>query len=144
MQVEEAFRTFKSDLAIRPIFRQEPDRVEAHVFVAFLAYCSYVTLGRQLMALAPGLTARSALEKFAAVQRVDVRIPTTDGRELQLTRYTQPEPELGLLLERLAEELGSGALAHLIRDETHSCHLGDRSHRHDWGYGCGTCPARAP
>jgi 7-cyano-7-deazaguanine synthase len=45
---------------------------------------------------------------------------------------------------KLAEELGGGALAHLIRDETHSCHLGDRSHRHDWGYGCGTCPARAP
>ena len=114
------------------------------MFVAFLAYCLYVTLGRQLMALAPGLTARSALEEFAAVQRVDVRIPTTDGRELQLTRYTQPEPELELLLERLAEELGGGALAHLIRDETYSCHLGGRSHRHDWGYGCGTCPARAP
>jgi len=75
--------------------------IEAHVFVAFLAYCLYVTLGRQLKPLAPGLTARSALEKFAAVQMVDVRIPTTDGRELQLTRYTQPEPELDLLLERL-------------------------------------------
>jgi hypothetical protein len=41
------------------------------------------------------------LEKFAAMQMVDVRIPTTDGRELLLTRYTQPEPELELLLERL-------------------------------------------
>ena len=71
------------------------------MFVAFLAYCLYVTLGRQLKGLAPGLTARSALEKFAAVQMVDVRIPTTDGRELLLTRYTQPEPELQLLLERL-------------------------------------------
>src|SRR6267142_2735838 len=101
VQVEEAFRTLKSDLAIRPIFHQEPSRIEAHVFVAFLAYCLYVTLGRQLKALAPGLTARSALEKFAAVQMVDVRIPTTDGRELLLTRYTQPERELELLLERL-------------------------------------------
>src|SRR5487761_256475 len=44
---------------------------------------------------------------------------------------------------RLAEELGGGALADLIRDATHSCYLGDRSHRHDWGYGCGTCPACA-
>ena len=60
----------------------------------------YVTLGRQLKSLAP-LTARSALEKFAAVYRVDVRIPTTDRRELLLTGYTQPEPELELLLERL-------------------------------------------
>ena len=100
-QVEEAFRTLKSDLAIRPIFHQDPERIEAHVFLAFLAYCLYVTLGRQLKALAPGLTARSALEKFAAVKMVDVHIPTTDGRELQLTRYTEPERELELLLERL-------------------------------------------
>jgi hypothetical protein len=81
--------------------RKNQSRIEAHVFVAFLAYCLYVTLGRQLKGLAPGLTARSALEKFAAVQMVDVKIPTTDGRELLLTRYTQPEPELELLLERL-------------------------------------------
>jgi hypothetical protein len=105
VQVEEAFRTLKSDLAIRPIFHQDAQRIEAHVFVAFLAYCLYVTLGRQLKALAPGLTARSALEKFAAVQMVDVHIPTTDGRELMLTRYTQPEPELALLLERMRLEL---------------------------------------
>jgi DDE family transposase len=101
LQVEEAFRTLKSDLAIRPIFHQDEDRIEAHVFIAFLAYCLYVTLGRQLKPLAPGLTARSALDKFAAVQMVDVHIPTTDGRELTLTRYTQPEPELQLLLERM-------------------------------------------
>jgi len=101
VQVEEAFRTLKSDLAIRPIFHQDAERIEAHVFIAFLAYCLYVTLGRQLKAFASGLTARSALEKFAAVQMVDVHIPTTDARELQLTRYTQPEPELMLLLERL-------------------------------------------
>jgi hypothetical protein len=100
-QVEEAFRTLKSDLAIRPIFHQDQSRIEAHVFVAFLAYCLYVTLGRQLKALAPGLAARSALEKFAAVQMVDVRIPTTDGREVLLTRYTHPEQELELLLEQL-------------------------------------------
>lgn len=101
VQVEEAFRTLKSDLAIRPIFHQDQDRIEAHVFIAFLAYCLYVTLGRQLKPLAPGLTARSALEKFAAVQMVDVHIPTTDGRELMLSRYTQPEPELQLLLEQM-------------------------------------------
>ena len=99
--VEEAFRTLKGDLAIRPIFHQEQARIEAHVFLAFLAYCLHVTLGQRLKALAPGLTARSALEKFGAVQMVDVHIPTTDGRELSLTRYTQPEPELKLLLERL-------------------------------------------
>jgi hypothetical protein len=71
------------------------------VFIAFLAYCLHVTLGRKLKSLAPGLTTRSALEKFAAVQMVDVHVPTTDERELMLTRYTQPEPDLKLLLERL-------------------------------------------
>lgn len=101
VRVEEAFRTLKSDLAIRPIYHQHPSRIEAHVFLSFLAYCLYVTLGRTLHALAPGLTARSALEKFAAMQMVDVHLPTTDGRELILSRYTEPERELALLLERL-------------------------------------------
>ncbi len=99
--VEEAFRTLKGDLAIRPIFHQEQARIEAHVFLAFLAYCLHVSLGLRLKLLAPGLTPRSALEKFAAVQMIDVQIPTTDSRELSLTRYTQPEPDLKLLLERL-------------------------------------------
>ena len=99
--VEEAFKTLKGDLAIRPIYPQEEPRIEAHIFISFLAYCLHVTLGHRLKHLAPGLTARSVLEKFSAVQMIDVYIPTTDGRELALTRYTQPEPELKLLLERL-------------------------------------------
>jgi 7-cyano-7-deazaguanine synthase len=41
----------------------------------------------------------------------------------------------------LARELGGDALVELIRDETHSCYHGDHEHRHDWGYGCGACPA---
>jgi transposase len=101
VSVEEAFRTLKGDLAIRPIFHQDAMRIEAHLFIAFLAYCLHVTLGQRLKMLAPGLTTRRALEKFAAVQMVDVRIPTTDQRELCLTRYTQPEPDLKLLLDRL-------------------------------------------
>jgi hypothetical protein len=101
VEVEAAFKTLKGDLAIRPIFHQEQPRIEAHIFIAFLAYCLHVTLGQQLKALAPGLTARSVLEKFAAVQMIDVFVPTTDGRELCLTRYTQPEPELKLLLDKL-------------------------------------------
>ena len=104
-QVEEAFRNLKGDLAIRPIHHQEPWRIEAHIFIAFLAYCLHVTIGLRLKGLAPGLTPRSLFEKFAAVQMIDVHIPTTDGRELQLTRYTQPEPELTLLLRRLRLDL---------------------------------------
>ena len=99
--VEEAFKNLKGDLAIRPVFHQDEHRVEAHIFIAFLAYCLQITLQRRLHALAPGLTARSALEKFAAVQMIDVHLPTTDGRELLLTRYTQPEPELRLLIQQL-------------------------------------------
>ena len=103
--VEQAFKNLKGDLAIRPVFHQEERRVEAHIFIAFLAYCLQVTLQRRLHALAPGLTARSALETFAAVQMIDVHLPTTDGRELLLTRYTQPEPELRLLIQQLKLEL---------------------------------------
>jgi hypothetical protein len=99
--VEEAFKTIKGDLAIRPIFHQKIERIEAHIFVAFLAYCLYVTLARRLNPLAPGLTARSVIEKFAAVHMVDLHLPTTDGRELRLTRYTEPEPELKLILDKL-------------------------------------------
>jgi len=103
--VEEAFKNLKGDLAIRPIFHQEERRVEAHIFIAFLAYCLQITLQRRLHALAPGLTARSALQKFAAVQMINVHLPTTDGRELMLTRYTQPEPELQLLIHQLKLQL---------------------------------------
>ena len=103
--VEEAFKNLKQDLAIRPVFHHHERRIEAHIFIAFLAYCVQVTLQRRLHALAPGLTARSVLEKFAAVQMIDVHLPTTDGRELRLTRYTQPEPELQLLIRQLKLQL---------------------------------------
>jgi hypothetical protein len=105
VRVEEAFKNLKGDLAIRPIFHQEEARIEAHVFIAFLAYCLHVTLGRRLHALAPGLTPRAVFEKFAAVQMIDLHVPTTDGRELVLTRYTEPETELTLLLDKLKLEL---------------------------------------
>jgi hypothetical protein len=99
--VEEAFKTLKGDLAIRPIFHQDEARIEAHIFVAFLAYCLQITLTRRLHGLAPGLTARSVLAKFAGVQMIDVHLPTTDGREIVLTRYTEPEGDLRLLIDRM-------------------------------------------
>ncbi len=73
------------------------ETIGAHVLISYLAYCLYVTLGRRLKSLDPGPTSRRALQKFAAVQMVDERIPTTEGRALLLTRQTQPEPELTLL-----------------------------------------------
>lgn len=104
-EVEQAFKELKSDLAIRPIYHQLDERIEAHIFVAFLAYCLQVTLKQRLRALAPGLTPGAVLEKFAAMQMVDVHLPTTDGRELILSRYTEPDKDQQLLLQRMKLEL---------------------------------------
>ncbi len=101
VQVEEAFKTLKGDLAIRPIHHQKEKRIEAHIFVAFLAYALHVTLRQRLLDLAPGLTPRAVLDKFGLVQMIDVHLPTTDGRKVIMSRYTQPEPELQMLLKQL-------------------------------------------
>jgi hypothetical protein len=100
-EIEQAFKELKGDLAIRPIYHQIDERIEAHIFVAFMAYCLQVTLKHRLKSLAPGLTPRAALEKLAPMQMVDVRVPTTDGRVLILPRYTQPEFDQQLLLSQL-------------------------------------------
>ena len=104
-EVEAAFKNLKDDLALRPIHHQLEHRIEAHIFICFLAYCLQVTLRRRLRDLAPGLTPRSVLEKFATVQMLDVHLPTTDGRTVILSRYTHPETDAQLLLQRLKLEL---------------------------------------
>jgi transposase len=100
-EIEQAFKELKSDLSLRPIYHQRDHRIEAHIFVAFIAYCLQVTLKLQARQLAPGLTPRAILEKLSAIQMVDVHLPTTDGRHLILPRYTQPDPDQQLLLQRL-------------------------------------------
>ena len=105
VEVEQAFKTLKGDLAIRPVFHQNEARIEAHIFIAFLAFSLHATLRQRLRAFAPGLTPREVLNDFAAVQMIDVHVPTTDGRELTLTRYTEPEPALRLLLDTLKLQL---------------------------------------
>lgn len=104
-EIEAVFRALKSDLSLRPIFHQLEHRVDAHIFVAFLAYCLMVTLQKRLQAHAPGLTPRSALEKLGALQMLDVWIPTTDGRYLIMPRYTLPEMEQAILIEKLGLRL---------------------------------------
>lgn len=106
-QIEAAFKTWKSELGLRPLYHQLEKRVEAHIFVAFLAYALSVTLKQRLTALAPGLTPRAVLEKLATLPMLDVCLPTTDGRGLILPRYTQPEPEQMLLLHQLNLSLPS-------------------------------------
>jgi transposase len=105
VEVEGAFKLLKDDLAVRPIFHQKGSRVEAHIFVAFLAYCLSVTLRGHLRKLASGLTTRAVLEKFAAMQMVDAHFPTSDGRDLVFRRYTQPEKDQKMLLAQLGWEL---------------------------------------
>ena len=105
VQVEQAFKDLKGDLAVRPIYHQLEHRIEAHIFIAFVAYCVQVTLKQRLRALAPGLTPAAVLEKFAAMQMVDVHVPTTDGRQLMLSRYTQPDKDQRLVLQEMKLEL---------------------------------------
>jgi len=100
-EIEQAFKELKHDLNIRPVYHQKDDRIEAHIFVSFLSYCLQVTLKQRAKAKAPGLTPRAILEKFKAMQMIDVHLPTTDGRNLILPRYTQPEKDLQLLLHQL-------------------------------------------
>ena len=104
-QVEEAFKNLKGDLAVRPIFHQRAERIEAHIFVAFLAFCVHATLRYKLRLKAPGLTPRSLLEQLSAIQMLDVHFPTTDGRTLIFNRYTTPNKIQKLLLAQLELEL---------------------------------------
>lgn len=101
VEIEQAFKELKGDLAIRPIYHQSDARIEAHIFVAFMAYCLQVTLKQRLRSLAPGLTPMAVLEKMTAMQMVDVHLPTTDGRQIVLSRFTEPELDQRLLLEQL-------------------------------------------
>ncbi len=104
-EIEAAFKNLKNDLDLRPIYHQREDLIEAHIFISFLAYCLHVTLRARLRPHAPGLTPRAVLDKFAAIQMVDAHFPTTDGRTLILSRYTQPEANQKLLLQKLGLQL---------------------------------------
>ena len=105
VEVEAAFKTMKDDLQLRPVYHQLEQRIEAHIFVAFLAYCLHVTLRARLEPLAPGLTPRAVLDKLAAVQMLDVHFPTTDGRTLILSRYTELAADHKMLVKQLKLDL---------------------------------------
>ena len=105
IQIEAAFRSLKSELRIRPIYHQLEHRADAHILIAFLAYCLQVTLKNRLMAHAPGLTPASVMEKLSMIQMIDVCFPTVDGRLLILPRYTQPDTDTKILLHKLRIDL---------------------------------------
>jgi DDE family transposase len=103
--IEAAFKSMKSDLAIRPVFHQLQHRVEAHLFVAFMGYCLMAALRKLIEPAAPGLSPRAVLEQLGAIKMVDVCLPATDGRWLIMPRYTEPEPEQSMLLQKLGLSL---------------------------------------
>jgi transposase len=106
-QIESVFRSLKSELGIRPIYHQLEHRADAHILIAFLAYCLQITLKQRLLLHAPGLTPTAVLEKLAEIQMIDIWIPTVDQRWLILPRYTQPSSDTKLLIEKLKLELPS-------------------------------------
>ncbi len=99
--VEQAFKELKSDLGIRPVYHHKEERVDGHIFVAFISYCLQATLRQKLRANASGLTSQAVLETLSRIQLLDVSIPTQDGRMLKMQRYTEPELEHELILEKL-------------------------------------------
>ena len=101
IKIERTFKELKHDLAIRSIFHQREARIEAHIFVSFIAYCLLVTLKNLARPQAKGLPPRAIIEVFAAIQMLDVHLPTTDGRHLVLPRHTRPNKEHELLMHQL-------------------------------------------
>jgi transposase len=106
-QIESVFRSLKSELGIRPIYHQLEHRADAHVLIAFLAYCLQVTLKNRLMIHAPGLTPAAVFEKLATIQMVEVWIPMLDGRWLIMPRHTQPDKDVQAVLDHLQINLPS-------------------------------------
>ena len=116
-RVEQSFKELKSDLSIRPIHHHLESRVDAHIFIAFMSYCLQTTLGQKLKHSAPGLTSQSALEIFSKIQLLDVYIPTQDNRTLHLQRYTEPEQDHKILLEKLNLTLPAQAPPKIYRNQ---------------------------
>ena len=116
-RVEQSFKELKSDLSIRPIHHHLESRVDAHIFIAFMSYCLQTTLRQKLKHSAPGLTSQSALEIFSKIQLLDVYIPTQDNRTLHLQRYTEPEQDHKILLEKLNLTLPAQAPPKIYRTQ---------------------------
>jgi transposase len=104
-EVEAVFRALKSDLAIRPIWHSTPQRVEAHILVAFLGYCLWVALKAKLRVAAPSLTPWQLLDQLARIQMVEVWFQLRQGGCICLERVTQPEPTQAALIDQLGWQL---------------------------------------
>ena len=104
-EVEAAFRTLKSELAIRPLFHQLEKRVKAHVLVAFLGYALMVTLKHLLKRSASEYSPTEALKFLAALHSVDIVLPTIEGREIWLRRITKLDENQEKIVHQLQVQL---------------------------------------
>jgi transposase len=102
---EAAFRIQKSDLQVRPIWHQKPERVQAHILVCFLAYVLRKTLEGWSVRAGLGNSPTTLLEEFSRIQSTDVVAPTTDGRRIRLRCVVRPDKAQTILLEHLGLKL---------------------------------------
>jgi transposase len=100
-EAEAAFRIQKSDLRIRPIWHQKPERVAAHILVCFLAYVLWKTLGEMCRQAGLGTEPRRVLEEIARIKAVDVILPTKSGFEISRRCVSRPTDHQGILIQRL-------------------------------------------
>ena len=104
-EIEQSFKEVKNDLGLRPVYHQLDNRIEAHIFVSYVAYCLQATLKNLTRSKACGLTPRQIFDKMKKIYMVDVKIPTTDGREIVMQRYGEPKDDVALVLSQLALRL---------------------------------------
>ena len=104
-EVEAAFRTLKSELAIRPLFHQLEKRVKAHVLVAFLGYALQVTLKDLLKRSGSEYSPAEALKRLGDIHSVDIVLPTVEGREIWLRRIAKLDEEQQRILHQLQLQL---------------------------------------
>ena len=104
-QAEAAFRVHKSDLRIRPVWHQTAERVQAHIFVCFLAYVLWKTLGQLCRRAGLGEEPRRVLEEIGKVRLVDVVLPTRQGVEIRRRCVTRPDDHQQVLLQKLGLNL---------------------------------------
>jgi transposase len=104
---EAAFRIHKAELSIRPIWHQKKERVQAHIFVCFLAYVLWKTLEQWQVRAGLGNSPRTVLDELRRLQSADIVLPTaeTPNREIRIRCVVRPAKAQALLLDRLGLRL---------------------------------------
>jgi transposase len=100
-EAENAFRIYKSDLSIRPVWHQKEGRVQAHILICFLAYVLWKTLGRLCKNAGLGDEPRKVQWELAQIKLTDVILPTRNGTEIRLRRVETPDAHQRIILQRL-------------------------------------------